>query len=51
MLLQIFPHINSYHLSLVKNAQAGKDNANTKMLSVKMFESACSGMMKKPLLY
>lgn len=48
---EIFPHINSYHLSLVKNAQAGKDNANTKTLSVKMFESACFGMMKKPLLY
>lgn len=51
MLLQIFAHINSYHLSLVKNAQAGKDNANTKTLSVKMLESACFGMMKKPLLY
>lgn len=51
MLLQIFSHINLYHLSLVKNAQSGKDNANTKPLSVKMFESACFGMMKKLLLY
>lgn len=40
-----------YHLSLVKDAQPGEDNASTEVLSVKIFEHACFGMMRKPFLY
>ena len=42
-----FPHISSYHLTLVKDVPEEKDKANTKMLSVKMFKNACFRMTKK----